>query len=136
MKPLSHLIALGLLLIPFTGKAQTPTSSPLPPVPTNRILAIGRFNAPPTPEQFKLLSTREVPDTVRLYLAGKIDQWYSIQNDNGVVFILNASSVEEAHTMLEALPLGQAKLMTFQLIPIGPISPLALLLPKPDKPTQ
>jgi hypothetical protein len=134
MKPLSQLIALCLLLIPFTGETQTP--SPLPPVPTNRILAIGRFNAPPTPEQFKLLSSREVPDTVRLYLAGKIDQWYSIQNDNGVVFILNASSVEEAHTMLEALPLGRAKLMTFQLIPIGPLSPLALLLPKPDKPTQ
>jgi hypothetical protein len=73
---------------------------------------------------------------MRLYLAGKIDQWYSIQNDNGVVFIINASTVEEAHTMLEALPLGQAKLMTFQLIPLGPLSPLALLLPKPDKPAQ
>ena len=67
-----------------------PKSSPLPPTPTNRILAIGRFNASPTPDQFKLLASREVPDTLRLYLAGKIDQWYSIQNDNGVVFILNA----------------------------------------------
>ena len=136
MKTLARTIALSLLLIPIALEAQTPKSSPLPPTPTNRILAIGRFNAPPTPEQFKLLSSQEVPDTLRLYLAGKIDQWYSIQNDNGVVFILNASSVEEAHTMLEALPLGQAKLMTFQLIPLGPLSPLALLLPKPDKPAQ
>ncbi|WP_216843016.1 hypothetical protein [Granulicella sp. S190] len=133
MKSLVRLIALLCMLAPFAAKSQTPASSPLPPTPTNRILAIGRFNAPPTPEQFKLLSSREVPDTLRLYLAGKIDQWYSIQNDNGVVFILNASSVEEAHTMLEALPLGQAKLMTFQLIPLGPISPLALLLPRSDK---
>lgn len=136
MKTLARMIALSLLLIPVALEAQTPKSSPLPPTPTNRILAIGRFNAPPTPDQFKLLSSQEVPDTLRLYLAGKIDQWYSIQNDNGVVFILNASTVEEAHTMLEALPLGQAKLMTFQLIPLGPISPLALLLPKPDKPAQ
>jgi hypothetical protein len=136
MKSLARTIALSLLLLPFTANAQAPAASPLPPTPTNRILAIGRFNATPTPDQFKLLASREVPDTLRLYLAGKIDQWYSIQNDNGVVFILNASSVEEAHTLLEALPLGQAKLMTFQLIPLGPISPLALLLPHPDKPAQ
>jgi hypothetical protein len=136
MKNLARTIALSLLITPIALEAQMPKSSPLPPTPTNRILAIGRFNAPPTPDQFKLLASQEVPDTLRLYLAGKIDQWYSIQNDNGVVFILNASTVEEAHTMLEALPLGQAKLMTFQLIPLGPISPLALLLPKPDKPAQ
>jgi hypothetical protein len=136
MKKLARTIALSLLLVPIALEAQTPKPSPLSPTPTNRILAIGRFNAPPTTEQFKLLASQEVPDTLRLYLAGKIDQWYSIQNDNGVVFILNASTVEEAHTMLEALPLGQAKLMTFQLIPLGPASPLALLLPKPDKPTQ
>jgi hypothetical protein len=136
MKFLVRTTALSLLLLPFTANAQAPAASPLPPTPTNRILAIGRFNATPTPDQFKLLASREVPDTLRLYLAGKIDQWYSIQNDNGVVFILNASSVEEAHTMLEALPLGQAKLMTFQLIPLGPIGPLALLLPHPDKPAQ
>jgi hypothetical protein len=136
MKTLASMFALSLTLIPVALEAQMPKSSPLPPTPTNRILAIGRFNASPTPDQLKLLASREVPDTLRLYLAGKIDQWYSIQNDNGVVFILNASTVEEAHTMLEALPLGQAKLMTFQLIPLGPLSPLALLLPKPDKPAQ
>src|ERR1700727_2216105 len=134
MKTLARTIALSLLLIPVALEAQMPKSSPLPPTPTNRILAIGRFNAPPTPDQFKLLASQEVPDTLRLYLAGKIDQWYSIQNDNGVVFTLNASKVKAAPPMLEPLPLGQAKLMTFQRIPLGPLSPLALLLPKPDKP--
>lgn len=133
MKPFTRLIALSFLLIPFAGEAQMPVASPLPPVPTTRILAIGKFTAPPTPDQFRLLASREVPDTLRLYLAGKIDQWYSLQEGYGVVFILNASSVEEAHAMLEKLPLGQAKLMTFELIPMGPISPLALLLPRTDK---
>jgi hypothetical protein len=136
MKALSRLIALCFVLLPFTVEAQAPVSSPLPPVPTTRILAIGKFNAPPTPEQFKLLASKEVPDTVRLYLAGKIDQWYSLQEGYGVVFILNTSSVEDARAMLEKLPLGQAKLMTFELIPIGPISPLALLLSHPDKAAQ
>jgi hypothetical protein len=109
------------------------TPSPLHSSPTTRILAIGRLKAAPTPEQLKLLASKEAPDTVRLYLAGKIDQWYSLKEGNGVVFILNMSSVEEAHSMLEALPLGQAKLMTFELIPLGPLSPLALLLPQPAK---
>jgi hypothetical protein len=44
------------------------------------------------------------------------------------VFLLNVSSVEEAHTLLEQLPLGQAKLMEFDLMPLGPLSPLRLLL--------
>jgi hypothetical protein len=128
MKILPCLIALCLPLIPGVVKAQTAASSPLTPVPTTKILAIGKFKAPPTPEQLPLLASKEVPDTVRLYLAGKIDQWYSLQEGYGVVFILNLSSVEEAHAMLEKLPLGQAKLMTFELIPVGPLSPLALLL--------
>jgi hypothetical protein len=136
MKMLSHIMALSFLLAPFTGEGQTSGTSPLPPVPTTKILAIGRLNAPPTPEQFKLLASQEVPDTLRLYLAGKIDQWYSLRQGNGVVFILNVSSVEEAHDLLEKLPLGRAKIINFELIPIGPLSPLGLLLPQPDKPAQ
>jgi muconolactone delta-isomerase len=136
MKMFIRSAALCFLLVPFIGVAQTPASNPLPTVPTTKILAIGRFSAPPTPDQFKLLASKEVPATVKLYLAGKIDQWYSVQNDYAVVFIMNVSSVEEAHALLEALPLGQAKLMTFQLIPMGPLSPLALSLPPAAKPAQ
>jgi hypothetical protein len=131
MKTLVRFASLCFLLLPLVCVAQKPAPSPLPPVPTTKILAIGRLNAPPTPEQLKLLSSQEAPETVRLYLAGKIDQWYSINNGNGVVFLLNVSTVEEAHYLLEALPLGKAKLMTFQLIPLGPLSPLALMLPHP-----
>ncbi len=136
MKVLIRLTVLFAILIPIPGHAQAPAASPLPPVPTTRILAIGRLNAPPTPEQLKLLGSREVPDTLRLYLAGKIDQWYSLKEGNGVVFILNATSVEEARNVLDQLPLGQAKLMTFELLPLGPLSPLGLLLPQPDKQAQ
>ena len=46
-----------------------------PAVPTTKILAIGHFTKPPTPEQLKELFPKEVPATLRLYLAGKIDQW-------------------------------------------------------------
>ena len=43
-----------------------------PVVPTTKILAIGQFTKPPTPEQLKEIFPKEVPATLRLYLAGKI----------------------------------------------------------------
>ena len=131
MKALAHLVAVCLLIFPLISEAQMPTPSGLPSVPTTKILAIGVLKTPLTPEQRKSIMPREVPDTVRLYLTGKIDQWYVRQDGKGVVFLLNASSVEEAHSLLEALPLGQAKLMEFELIPLGPLSPLSLLLREP-----
>ncbi|MBV9034862.1 MAG: hypothetical protein JO182_10255 [Acidobacteriaceae bacterium] len=71
---------------------------------------------------------QEVRDTVRLYLAGKLDQWFVRRDQNGVVFLLNVSSVDEARALLEKLPLGQEKLMEFDFIPLGPLTPLGLLL--------
>ena len=103
-------------------------TSTFPPVPTTKILAIGTVVAPLTPEQRKTIMTREVPATAQLYLAGKIDQWYVRQDNKGVDFLLNLDSIDKAHEMLEQLPLGQAHLMTFELIPLGPLSPLHVLL--------
>ena len=70
----------------------------------------------------------EVRETVRLYLAGKIDQWFVKQDQSGVVFIMNLTDPKQAHDLLDKLPLGQAGLMEFQLIPLGPLSPLRALL--------
>jgi hypothetical protein len=69
----------------------------------------------------------EVRETVKLYLDGKIDQWYSLQARVGVAFILNVTDTATAHDMLEKLPLGQAHLMSFELIPLAPLSPLRQL---------
>ena len=95
---------------------------------TTRILAIGAVNSPITEEERKTIMPREVPATVELYLQGKIDQWWFRSDGKGVVFLLNLTNPEEAHDILEALPLGVAKRMTFDLIPLGPLFPLALLL--------
>ena len=119
-----------LTLILFAGahmNAQSPEAT-LPSVPTTKVLAIGTLNSPLTEEQRKGVMSHEVPDTVKLYLAGKINQWYVRKDGKGVVFILNLGSTEEARILLQQLPLGQAKLMTFELIPLGPLSPLGLLL--------
>src|SRR5712692_6616043 len=101
---------------------------PFPVVPTTKILAIGQFTKVPTPEQIKELFPKEVPATLRLYLAGKIDQWWIRHTQTGPVFLLNLSSLEEARTLMEELPLGQAGLMKHEFIELGPLTPLHLLL--------
>jgi len=73
-----------------------------------------------------------VPATVRIYLTGKIEQWYVKPDISGVVFIMNVTSPDEANHLLETLPLGQAGMMKFEFIPLGPITPLRFLLNEPD----
>jgi hypothetical protein len=102
-------------------------------VPTTKILAIGSFTAKGTPDKWKPLLPSEVRDTVRLYLAGKIDQWYLKQDQTGVVFMMNVTDPDEALALLGKFPFGQAGLMEFQLIPLGPIAPLRVLLNEPSK---
>jgi hypothetical protein len=101
---------------------------PFPVVPTTKILAIGQLTKVPTPEQIEKLFPQEVPATLRLYLAGKIDQWWIRQTQTGPVFLLNVTSLEEARALMEKLPLGQAGLMKHEFIELGPLTPLHLLL--------
>ena len=107
-------------------------SAALAPVPTTKLLAIGSFTAGTTPASWRPILPAEARETVRLYLAGKIDQWFVKQDQSGVVFLMNVTDPTEARALLEQLPFGPAGLMTFQLIPLGPISPLRLLL-EPSK---
>ena len=97
-------------------------------VPTTRILAIGSLTALVTPEGRATIMPKEVKGTVDLYLEGKIDQWWFRTDGKGVVFLLNVVSVEEARDMLEKLPLGAAKKMSFEFIPLGPLYPLRFLM--------
>jgi hypothetical protein len=76
----------------------------------------------------KELFPKEVAATLRLYLAGRIDQWWIRQTQTGPVFLLNVTSVEEARALMNTLPLGQAGLMKHEFIELGPLTPLHLLL--------
>jgi hypothetical protein len=100
---------------------------------TTKVLAIGTWTAKATPETIPPVMPSEARDTMRLLLAGKIDQWYAKNDGSGAVFLMNVTDPAEAHTLLEKLPLGQADMMTFQLIPVGPLWPLGLLLGEPAK---
>src|SRR5262245_29710385 len=83
-----------------TGHAQSAKPA-MPTVPTTRILAIGTIRAGSDPKQVLSILPEEVRQTVDLYLDGKIDQWYSLQEGQGVVFVLNVTDKAAAHEMLE-----------------------------------
>jgi len=100
-----------------------------PPTPTTRILAIGTIQPGADLQQVRRILPGEMQATAELYLQGKIDQWYSLQGRPGVVFILNVTDLAMAKEMLEALPLGREHLMSFELVPLGPLTPLRQLLP-------
>ncbi len=100
-----------------------------PPTPTTRILAIGTIQPGADLQQVRRILPGEMQATAELYLQGKIDQWYSLQGRPGVVFILNVTDPAMAKDMLEALPLGREHLMSFELVPLGPLTPLRQLLP-------
>jgi hypothetical protein len=112
--------------------AKPPMSAALV-VPTTKLLAIGSFTAEATPKVWFPILPSEMRQTARLYLAGKIDQWYVKQDQSGVVFIMNLTDPKEARELLAKLPLGQGGLMEFQIIPLGPLSPLRSLLSEPPK---
>jgi hypothetical protein len=126
------LVAVVAVFGPATSFAQSRPPSGLD-VPTTKLLAIGTFTAKGSPDQWKPLLPAEVRDTVRLYLAGKIDQWYLKQDQSGVVFMMNVTDPKEALELLGRFPFGQAGLMEFQIIPLGPIGPLRVLLTEPAK---
>ncbi|MDN3548855.1 hypothetical protein [Mucilaginibacter aquaedulcis] len=103
-------------------------------IAATKVLAIGTLTAKgmPIPDRFPVL-LKEVPATLNLYLKGIIENMFVKPDASGPVFILNVTTVAEAHEILEALPFGQVGMMEFQLIPIGPLSPLRLLLNQQDK---
>ena len=92
-----------------------------------KIMAIGTLK-PLTPEQQRMYMPTEVPATLQLYLDGKMEQFWLRDNEAGVIFLMTVDSVEEADALLKGLPLGRANLLTFELMPIGPLSPLGMLI--------
>ena len=76
---------------------------------------------------------KEVRDTVQLHLDGRIDQWYARGDGRGVVFILNARTIDEAKSFMEVLPLVQGKFASFDYMTLGPLSPLRILLAPPAR---
>jgi hypothetical protein len=65
---------------------------------------------------------------VKLYLDGKIRQWYSRGDGRGVIFLVDAKTEDEARALMETLPLAKEQLMDHVYIPVGPLMPLRALM--------
>jgi hypothetical protein len=92
-----------------------------------KVIAVGTLK-PLTQAQQQQYMPTEVPDTLKLYLTGKIEQFWLRENMGGTIFLMNVDSVAEAKSLLDALPLTEADLLTFDLMPVGPLSPLGMLI--------
>jgi hypothetical protein len=124
---LTAVLAAGALVL-----ASTPAAAQAPaPTPTTQVLATLSVNADIVRADLMKTMPREVRDTVKLYLDGKIQQWYSRSDGRGVVFIVNATSVDDAKAMLEQLPLVKGHFATFDYVALGPLSPLRMLIAEP-----
>jgi hypothetical protein len=65
---------------------------------------------------------------VKLYLDGKIRQWYSRGDGKGVIFQVEATTEDEARALIETLPLAKEQLIDQEYIPVGPLMPLRALI--------
>lgn len=93
-----------------------------------KVMAIASASAALTPELIQKHLPNEVPATLKLYLDGKVEQFWYRQDAPGVIFLMNVASVDEAKAELDTLPLVVGGFAKYQLIPVGPLAPLGLLI--------
>jgi hypothetical protein len=92
-----------------------PTGAVMPK--TTEVLVILTAKTGVTREQIINIMSAEIRATVRLHLDGKIRQWYSRGDGRGVIFFLDTTTVDEAHAIMETLPLTKENLMDHESFP-------------------
>ena len=66
-----------------------------------KAFAIGSFAKPITDEERQRIMRKEVSDTLKLYLEGKIEQFWFREDKPGVIFLMNTESLDQAkHSVL------------------------------------
>jgi len=95
---------------------------------TTEVLVILTPKTGVTPQQIMAVIPEEIRATVKLYLDGKIRQWYSRGDGKGVIFLVDAKTEDEARAIMETLPLAKEQLMNHEYIPVGPLMPLRALM--------
>ena len=122
----------GLAQSKSGAQSQSGDGSGLPSVAipkTTEVIVIETPSQGVTAQQIMAVIPEEIRATVKLYLDGKIRQWYSRGDGKGVVFVVDAKSEEEARAIIETLPLAKEHLMDHHYIPVGPLMPLRALNP-------
>ena len=121
----------AMLPVPSVAQSQPGGAPGVPRVPipkTTEVLVILTPRQGVTAQQIMAVIPLEIEATVRLYLDGKIRQWYSRGDGKGVIFLVDAKTEDEARAIMETLPLAKEHLMDHQYIPVGPLMPLMALI--------
>ena len=125
------MFTLGLMLL--MSVLPLHAQPPAPPKTTD-VLVLMTIKADVSREELAKVLPSEVRATVRLYLDGKVRQWFQRSDGKGVVFILPATSVADAQAIMASLPLARANLVDHEYVALSPLGPLAALLgPTSDK---
>jgi hypothetical protein len=120
--------ALPIAAVAQSQSGQAPGTSGVVLPKTTEVMVILTAKPGVTRQQIMAIMPSEIRETVKLYLAGKIRQWYSRGDGKGVVFFLDAKTADEARAVMETLPLSKQHLMDHEYIPVGPLMPLAGLI--------
>ena len=133
---MKFMTSLLIAALPRASLAQS-QSEAAPGVPsvaipkTTEVLVIQTAKQGVTPQQIQqivAIMPAEIRATVKLYFDGKIRQWYSRGDGKGVIFLVEAKTVDEARALMETLPLAKTNLMDQEYIPVGPLMPLRALM--------
>src|SRR5262245_19917584 len=130
---MKSLLPFILSAYPFAAVAQSQLPSGQPPSEapspkTTEVMVILTAKEGVTRQQIMNIMPAEVRATVKLYLHGKIRQWYSRGDGRGVVLLLDVKTVDEADVIMDTLPLSRENLMDHEYIPVGPLMPLVALI--------
>jgi hypothetical protein len=91
-----------------------------------KVMATASIIKPVSDEQRKEIMPKEVPATLKHYLEGRIEQFWARTDKPGVIFLMNADSLEAAQAELNTLSLVQGGFAKYELIHVGPLAPLGL----------
>jgi hypothetical protein len=130
---MKFMIPFVMVMLPIAAVAQSQSgaASGVPSVaipPTTEVMVIQTPRQGVTAQQIIAVMPSEVRETVKLYLDGKIREWYSRGNGKGVIFLVDAKTEDEARAIMETLPLAKEQLMDHEYIPVGPLMPLRMLI--------
>jgi hypothetical protein len=130
---MKFVIPLLMAVLPAASVAQSQSGgasgTPSIAIPkTTAVLVIETPKPGVTPQQIMAVIPEEIRATVRLYLDGKIREWYSRGDGKGVIFLVDAKTEDEARAVMETLPLAKQQLMDHEYIPVGPLMPLRALM--------
>lgn len=110
-------------------QSQSPQPSSGAPSPkTTEVMVVLTAKQGVTRQQIMTVIPAEIRATVKLYLDGTIRQWYSRGDGKGVIFLMDAKTVDEASALIETMPLSKENLVDHEYIPVGPLLPLAALI--------